>query len=1062
MKFLREEHEDVSVMPVKDEYHNLDLIYKNKRVFKDKDSESNDILDFLNKLKSENKSFEEYTHKKDNGLTIFYESFDDEETSKYKYVSSKSVEDSDGFMTDYTWYKSEDGTNVFVFGDNEIYTPEDGYFDFETDNDWEAQQWFDSYNGFSDEFIDESWRSPKYDESEWEPEDIELHKSIDWAARNYEEYPVVDDTIVARATAYGLPGGTQQKNVTFVKHLRPNEIYPPYYKAEEIPFEGVLSGMYDGDKHGKYMIMNRFETQDVYDSLSEDADAHLKLSGNMIEIPIEDNSEVGELGHPVQQGIGDPRAKREKNLEEATAVLDKPLSTFQGTLSSVLLAHKDEVDTLFDRNAAVEFLDRIQPEVKSRAYVDKVKQDILKSRRNPVEYFYNIILKGDGDGTEKGGVVTKKSQVRRWAKEDLTESLWEKGDSVTLWWTNPNWSKTAPSFASCTFSGRTHDGQYKFISDTYGWTFLLDVEGMTVTTPQGKTYPVFNESGWLKTNTLTENGVSSKLPEDIDDFLQELAQSQGMFDYNDIINYSPSRKDISNLRYLMTEYEDAFDDEDAQDIAKQVSKIIKGGELTESVNELAHEVAIAMQHLMNDIGRDPTADDFADDVVAEIEKGLPEEEIPTDPIKYRDWASAIMCEVSRQLNSLKESYNVQYYQIFSNPEKPTDNGRMIAQAGTEDEAKAKGDELVGKGSYLIKAVCDDGKVRDVDLHDYFNEDISNRSEPLNIYIDDLKNLGFNQLNTDDKILKFEAEPEYSVYTSVYLKAEKAGFTKSKITRDDHERVTYMKSKSLGELNIIETLGSTRILVVLIPKVKLESTSNNQLIEAVDDWSLSVYDENTLLKDNIWSVSDALEFIHDNGGNIIKKLENGEETIIWKDGKAVGGGFIGMDYDEDGSTIYANDGEDVPTHEAPARFNAAKWFYGEELSESFNQIIDLDMLASDVANLLDVDVLGEENWIEVFPTSDSRPISNSGYLLPLEITGPKDDLRKATFTSKGNVVDVKFRNGSEAKCYNADEIARFIAGEFGISLTESVCKEDLTMDEFFENKEDTFEYDDSVE
>lgn len=66
-------------------------------------------------------------------------------------------------------------------------------------------------------------------------------------------------------------------------------------------------------------------------------------------------------------------------------------------------------------------------------------------------------------------------------------------------------------------------------------------------------------------------------------------------------------------------------------------------------------------------------------------------------------------------------YSIQFYQIFSNPEKPTDNGKMIAQAGTEDEAKAKGNELVGKGNYLIKAVCDDGKVRDVDLHDYFNE-----------------------------------------------------------------------------------------------------------------------------------------------------------------------------------------------------------------------------------------------------------------------------------------------------------------------------------------------------
>lgn len=393
--------------------------------------------------------------------------------SSYERVASKSVLDSDGFYTDYTWYKSEDGLNVFVFGDNEVYTPEEGNFDFETENDDEAQEWFDSYTGFEEDLVE-----------------------------------------------------------------------------------------------GK-----------------ESSETHLKLSGNMIEIPIEDNSEVGELGHPIQQGIGDPRRKREV-VSEATATLEKPLSNLNGTLSSVLLAHKDEVDTLFDKRAAVEFLDRIAPEVKNKSYLEKVKQEVMRGKRTPVEYFYNIILKGDGDGTEKGGKISKKAQINKWAKESLNET-WSRGDEVTLWWIDPKWSQTAPCYASCEYIGKARDGRYRFRSTTYGWEFLLDTVDMTVTTPQGKTFAVDNSSGWLK--NITAEGWT------------------------------------------------------------------------------AHG--------------------------------------------YR----------SIEKNPLKESYNIQFYQIFKNPEKPTDSGKMIAQAGTEEEAKAKGDKLVGKGNYLIKAVCDDGRVRDVDLYSYFNE-----------------------------------------------------------------------------------------------------------------------------------------------------------------------------------------------------------------------------------------------------------------------------------------------------------------------------------------------------
>lgn len=64
---------------------------------------------------------------------------------KWTFIKSKEVEDSDGFLTDYTWYEGSDGTQVMVFGDNDIYKPEDGYFDITFTDRKQAEDWFNSY-----------------------------------------------------------------------------------------------------------------------------------------------------------------------------------------------------------------------------------------------------------------------------------------------------------------------------------------------------------------------------------------------------------------------------------------------------------------------------------------------------------------------------------------------------------------------------------------------------------------------------------------------------------------------------------------------------------------------------------------------------------------------------------------------------------------------------------------------------------------------------------------------------------------------------------------------------
>ena len=65
--------------------------------------------------------------------------------------------------------------------------------------------------------------------------------------------------------------------------------------------------------------------------------------------------------------------------------------------------------------------------------------------------------------------------------------------------------------------------------------------------------------------------------------------------------------------------------------------------------------------------------------------------------------------------SLEQSYNIKFYQIFQAPSKPTENGKMIGQRASLSAAIDFGEERCGPGKFLIKGVCDDGKVRYVDL-----------------------------------------------------------------------------------------------------------------------------------------------------------------------------------------------------------------------------------------------------------------------------------------------------------------------------------------------------------
>lgn len=75
----------------------------------------------------------------------------DEAADWYK-IDRKTVTDSDGFTTDYTWYANEDNTeHIFIFGDEDVYTPYNTEPDYETDSYETAKEWFDAYTGLYDD-----------------------------------------------------------------------------------------------------------------------------------------------------------------------------------------------------------------------------------------------------------------------------------------------------------------------------------------------------------------------------------------------------------------------------------------------------------------------------------------------------------------------------------------------------------------------------------------------------------------------------------------------------------------------------------------------------------------------------------------------------------------------------------------------------------------------------------------------------------------------------------------------------------------------------------------------
>lgn len=163
----------------------------------------------------------EYIHQP--GLQIDSDAFDDDEEDieddassldRYEFIDTKQVQDSDGFWTDYTmYYDNVEDRWVFVFGDSDIYRPEDESFDWECDSEEEAWQWFNDYDGINE--LDESLN--------------DFFKENDYAMSKEEVLKFLDDYTDSFTDYAGQIETSYEVEKDYAK-----EILSKYYKVVEV------------------------------------------------------------------------------------------------------------------------------------------------------------------------------------------------------------------------------------------------------------------------------------------------------------------------------------------------------------------------------------------------------------------------------------------------------------------------------------------------------------------------------------------------------------------------------------------------------------------------------------------------------------------------------------------------------------------------------------------------------------------------------------------------------------------------------------------------------------
>lgn len=205
------------------------------------------------------------------------------EENPWEEVESKTVKDEDGYSTSYTWYKAVvDGEekHIFMFGD---YEPDENYADWECETEEEAQEWFDSYNGFEDDLDesqltetadgkDELWNQLNNNESAYMTLANIVKKGVEKGWRKEAIISAVRREIYNMRNDFGRIHTTQQERAELARDFVEDEL-PKDYKSikestkgrKEIPFvdydtliDGYINNMDDDDIDRELRLHNKF------------------------------------------------------------------------------------------------------------------------------------------------------------------------------------------------------------------------------------------------------------------------------------------------------------------------------------------------------------------------------------------------------------------------------------------------------------------------------------------------------------------------------------------------------------------------------------------------------------------------------------------------------------------------------------------------------------------------------------------------------------------------------------------------------------------------------------
>lgn len=167
----------------------------------------------------------------------------DEETEDPKWIclDIKHVRDSDGMLTDYALYTTKDEDKyICMFGDADVYAPDEMYADAEFDTEDEALEWFENYVGLGDEDDeDDIYSSEEADADDDDDDDLD-HPDQEFDSAdtsiNSSKLPAIYKliSIPEGTTGVDFGGGKFDNAVEYIRDLGATLcVYDPYNRSAQ-------------------------------------------------------------------------------------------------------------------------------------------------------------------------------------------------------------------------------------------------------------------------------------------------------------------------------------------------------------------------------------------------------------------------------------------------------------------------------------------------------------------------------------------------------------------------------------------------------------------------------------------------------------------------------------------------------------------------------------------------------------------------------------------------------------------------------------------------------------